>query len=150
MCSGNRKPSSEREKERENEEKRERMEFARMDSLSRLFPSDLEFQSGRISFRFCSRSKFKSKRQSILIDITLLARYPSILILLSPLPSFVSGNFRGKSNSTHFFFFDDQREEKKMSKRIEINRTLFPNVDGNICSLVLLHNRPMTFSRPGS
>lgn len=81
------------------------MEFARMDSLSRLFPSDLEFQSGRISFRFCSRSKFKSKRQSILIDITLLARYPSILILLSPLPSFVSGNFRGKSNSTHFFFF---------------------------------------------
>lgn len=139
-----------REKKRERMRRKERMEFARMDSLSRLFPSDLEFQSGRISFRFCSRSKFKSKRQSILIDITLLARYPSILILLSPLPSFVSGNFRGKSNSTHFFFFDDQRGEKKMSKRIEINRTLFPNVDGNICSLVLLHNRPMTFSPPGS
>ena len=119
------------------------MEFARMDSLSRLFPSDLEFQSGRNFIPLLFEIEIQ-------IEKTVDSYWHNTSREVSVYPdTFISAPFLRFSRQIEFdaifvflllpFFFYDRRKEKKTSKRIEINRTLFPKgIDESIRSLCMI------------
>lgn len=125
------------------------MEFARMDSLSRLFPSDLEFQSGRNFIPLLFEIEIQ-------IEKTVDSYWHNTSREVSVYPdTFISAPFLRFSRQIEFdaifvfllpFFLRSTKREENVEE--DWNKPNFIPERNRRKHSLALYDRPMTFSRP--